>query len=138
MIGQRAAGPPNPHRRGLSLMPGGSGGAGRARGHPRRRRRQSQTSHFSGARTSSVSASSVESDGTDEPEPSSAERLEFRWTSASSAGAVSRMEQKYVVRFARNDPETPPTMDEQIALARKVEPMTANGRRDGGCSDREG
>jgi hypothetical protein len=30
------------------------------------------------------------------------------------------MQQTYVVRFARDDPETPPTMDEQIALARKA------------------
>ena len=30
------------------------------------------------------------------------------------------MEQKYVVRFAKSDPETPPTMDEQIALARRA------------------
>ena len=30
------------------------------------------------------------------------------------------MQQTYVVRFARADPETPPTMDEQIALARKA------------------
>jgi hypothetical protein len=30
------------------------------------------------------------------------------------------MQQKYIVRFARDDPETPPTMDEQIALARKA------------------
>jgi len=30
------------------------------------------------------------------------------------------MEQRYVVRFARYDPETPPTMDEQIAPARKA------------------
>jgi len=30
------------------------------------------------------------------------------------------MEQKYVVRFAREDPETPTTMDEQIALAPKA------------------
>jgi hypothetical protein len=30
----------------------------------------------------------------------------------------SRMRQKYEVRFAKGDPETPPTMDEQIALAR--------------------
>ena len=30
------------------------------------------------------------------------------------------MLQKYEVRFARNDPETPSTMDEQIALARKA------------------
>ena len=28
------------------------------------------------------------------------------------------MRQKYEVRFAKGDPETPPTMDEQIALAR--------------------
>jgi hypothetical protein len=27
------------------------------------------------------------------------------------------MEHKYEVRFAKNDPETPPTMDEQIELA---------------------
>jgi hypothetical protein len=30
------------------------------------------------------------------------------------------MQQTFVVRFARDDPETPPTMDEQIALARKA------------------
>ena len=30
------------------------------------------------------------------------------------------MLQKYEVRFARNDPETPSTMDEQIAPARKA------------------
>ena len=30
------------------------------------------------------------------------------------------MQHKYTVRFARADPETPPTMDEQIALARKA------------------
>ncbi len=28
------------------------------------------------------------------------------------------MQHKYTVRFARDDPETPGTMDEQIALAR--------------------
>lgn len=28
------------------------------------------------------------------------------------------MEHKYEVRFAKGDPETPPTMDEQIAAAR--------------------
>ena len=28
------------------------------------------------------------------------------------------MEHKYEVRFAKSDPETPPTIDEQIALAR--------------------
>jgi hypothetical protein len=30
------------------------------------------------------------------------------------------MEQKYVVRFFKNDPETPPTMEEQIAIAREA------------------
>ena len=30
------------------------------------------------------------------------------------------MQQTYVVRFARDDPDTSPTMDEQIALARKA------------------
>jgi hypothetical protein len=30
------------------------------------------------------------------------------------------MDHRYVVRFARNDPETPPTRDEQIALARQA------------------
>ena len=30
------------------------------------------------------------------------------------------MQHTYTVRFARDDPETPPTMDEQIALARKT------------------
>jgi hypothetical protein len=30
------------------------------------------------------------------------------------------MQQTYVVRFACDDPETPTTMDEQIALARKA------------------
>ena len=30
------------------------------------------------------------------------------------------MQHKFEVRFARDDPETPPTMDEQIALARKA------------------
>jgi len=30
------------------------------------------------------------------------------------------MQQTYTVRFARDDPETPPTMDEQITLARKA------------------
>ena len=30
----------------------------------------------------------------------------------------SWMQHKYAVRFARTDPETPPTMDEQIDLAR--------------------
>ena len=29
------------------------------------------------------------------------------------------MQHRYEVRFARDDPETPPTMDEQVALARK-------------------
>jgi hypothetical protein len=28
------------------------------------------------------------------------------------------VEHKYEVRFAKSDPETPPTMDEQIAVAR--------------------
>jgi hypothetical protein len=32
----------------------------------------------------------------------------------------SRMEQKYEVRFVKNDPETPPTMEEQIAIAREA------------------
>jgi hypothetical protein len=35
-------------------------------------------------------------------------------------GRREPMQQTYVVRFARDDPETPPTMDEQIALARKA------------------
>jgi hypothetical protein len=30
------------------------------------------------------------------------------------------MDHRYVVRFARDDPETPPTRDEQIALARQA------------------
>jgi hypothetical protein len=30
------------------------------------------------------------------------------------------MEQKYEVRFARGEPETPPTLDGQIALAREA------------------
>jgi len=30
------------------------------------------------------------------------------------------MEQKYVVPFARDDPETPTTMEEQIVLARQA------------------
>jgi hypothetical protein len=30
------------------------------------------------------------------------------------------MEHKYEVRFAKIDPETPPTMDEQIAIAREA------------------
>lgn len=30
----------------------------------------------------------------------------------------SSMEHKYEVRFAKSDPETPPTMEEQIELAR--------------------
>jgi hypothetical protein len=30
------------------------------------------------------------------------------------------MDHRYVVRFARDDPETPPTMEEQIALARRA------------------
>ena len=30
------------------------------------------------------------------------------------------MEHRYEVRFAKNDPETPPTKDEQIAIAREA------------------
>ena len=30
------------------------------------------------------------------------------------------MQHTYTVRFARDDPEAPPTMEEQIALARKA------------------
>jgi len=38
---------------------------------------------------------------------------------ASSLGGYrSRIEHKYEVRFPKSDPETPPTMEEQIALAR--------------------
>ena len=37
-----------------------------------------------------------------------------------SASYRSWMQQKFEVRFARDDPETPPTMDEQIALERKA------------------
>ena len=36
-----------------------------------------------------------------------------------TASLRSRMEHKYEVRFAKSDLETPPTMDEQIAIARE-------------------
>ena len=35
-------------------------------------------------------------------------------------GYGPRMEHKYEVPFAKSDPETPPTMDEQIAVAREA------------------
>ena len=40
------------------------------------------------------------------------------WSDQSGPRFGSRMRQKYEVRFAKGDPETPPTKDEQIALAR--------------------
>ena len=39
------------------------------------------------------------------------------------------MQHTYTVRFARDDPETPPTMDEQIALARKARPEAGRPER---------
>ena len=41
----------------------------------------------------------------------------------------SRMEHKYEVRFAKGDPETPPTMEEQIALARAAARRLGEPRR---------